>query len=112
LGTHWSPSGRYIAASEGDYDTFHVLAAMYGPENCLIKNSTIADTCACGEIVGTGLSGCVGNNGIICNSCFNNNINFSYGIPNKYHTYTRGATNLSDNLSCNFGVGGTPPGMA
>jgi len=96
----WSPGGRYIAT--GDSNTnLRVFDAMYGPENCLVKNNAVCDTWAYGQFIGTGIAGCVGNNGIICNSCSNNEVNYSYGIPNVYDTYTFISPDLSDNIACN-----------
>jgi len=93
----WSPAGKYIAAVDNN-QYLYVFKAMYGPENCLIKNNIVCDTYAYGQFVGTGITGCVGNNGIICNGCSNNEVNYSYGIPNKYNVYNLTTPNLSDNL--------------
>lgn len=98
----WSPSGRYIASGSND-GYIRVYSAMHGPESCLITGNSICDTFSYGQFVGTGISACVGNNGIIGNVSSGNEVGFSFGIPNVYDMLSTRSVNLTDNLLCNCG---------
>ena len=61
----WTPCGMWII-SAGNFATYSgdtsrslisIMTAMSSPKNCLVKNCSIAGTCACGQLVGTGITG-------------------------------------------------------
>jgi len=100
----WSSGGKYIASADSG-TAVRIFDAMFGPENCLIKGNCIADTAAFGEFVGTGIAGSIANNGIMLNTCNNNEVNFTFGIPNVYDMFTTNTdvpVDISDNISCDI----------
>ena len=96
----WASCGRHVATSAGAY--IDVFNAMSSPENCVIKNCTICDTNAFGQLVGTGIAGGGMDNSFLSNACCNNEVNFTYGIPNVFyggHNTQRGTVQPYDNIS-------------
>ncbi|MFC1845557.1 beta-propeller fold lactonase family protein [Candidatus Dependentiae bacterium] len=99
-GVSWSSCGKYIASSD-DSGYIRVFDAMYGPEQCLIKENVICDTNSYGQLVGTGIvTG--GNNCVVQNCCCNNEANYSFGIPHVYYADQSDTIRPHDNIS-------TPP---
>jgi len=95
----WTSCGKYLAAL--DNTSLSIFDVMYGPENCLIKNNIVCDTSAYGQFVGTGIM-TGGNNCVIQNCCYNNDVNYSYGIPHVYYANQNDTIYPFDNIS-------TPP---
>ena len=101
----WSPTGRFIATGGAD-DLIRIFSAMNTPENCLVKNNSVCDSCANGPTCAYGIFGHNEVNAIINNVCSNNEVDFSFGITNVYSTLTTYSINLTDNLSCCCGCCG------
>jgi len=96
----WSSSGKYIAAVDTDR-YLYVFNAMNTPEGCIIKNNIICDVHSYGQFVGTGITA-GGNNCVTKNCCYNNDVNYSYGIPHVYYANQNDTIYPFDNIS-------TPP---
>ena len=96
----WSPSGRY-AISAGDDSTTGGTASIYEsahvPLKCVIKYSELLNNT--GGLCGTGIEGSSGENLIIKNIGYENNINFSAGVFNKYEGGLNGSPTLLQNIS-------------
>ena len=93
----WSPSGRFIATGE-TASLLRVFDAMHAPEYNLIKNNIIADTLAFGPLHGLGiLAG--GNNCVVQNCGYNNEVNYSWGIPHIYYANQSDTIRPFDNSS-------------
>ncbi|MCK5632258.1 hypothetical protein KAH94_00755 [bacterium] len=98
-GLSWSPSGRYIAAGVGKnvQDDLVVYDAMHAPSYCFANNNIVCDTNAFGFFMGTGIFGS-GNSMFTSNISCNNNVNYTYGIPNVFngdHNSQRPFDNIS-----------------
>jgi len=78
----WSACGKWVVTGSGNIIT--ISSAMYGPEHCFIRGCSICDVSAYGEFVGTGITA-GGTNCFVKNSCCNNEVDFSFGIPNVFY---------------------------
>lgn len=96
----FSPGGRYIAVAENT-GRVEIFSAMYAPTNCLVDNCVVADTQATNFNMGRGIVG-AGSNVFLRSVSCNNNVNYSYGIPNAYEgrfDVLRGLVQPYDNVS-------------
>jgi len=91
LSVDWSSCGSYVlAATEesivgGKQDgRIVIFPVMYGPTNCLLEKNTIVNTKADKTLLGVGV-GAGGANSFFDNICYNNEDDYSYGIPNVFY---------------------------
>jgi len=84
----WSSEGKYIATVEiytGKEEVptqyLRIFKAMYGPEHCFARGCSICDVAAFNQFAGTGITA-GGTNCFFDNICCNNDVDFSFGIPN------------------------------
>jgi len=108
----WSPSGFHILATTTAEEPVQVppnepksyiavYEAMFGPQNCVIENNTIADTLAQETFLGTGIAG-GGNGAYFSNVCCRNKVDFSFGIKNAFyddHNTPRPFDNIATQIS-------------
>jgi len=94
----WSPNGRYIitVGSEGTWNTA-IFEVANVPTKCSIKYNKICNTL--GGLCGIGVEGASGNNLIIRNVGYENDINFSRGIFNKFKLGLNGTPTVIENIS-------------
>ena len=83
---YWSPGGRYtVSAGQvngGASGTTAIYESCNTPIKNIIKKNEVYNNL--GGLCGIGIAGSSGNNLIIKNIGYSNNINFSYGIFNKF----------------------------
>ncbi|MCK5632257.1 WD40 repeat domain-containing protein [bacterium] len=82
-----SSDGKFLTAGgfgPANGNEIQVFSVMNSPINCLLKNNTVCDTAAFGQFVGTGIAG-GGCNSFLNNACCNNEVPFTYGVPNVFY---------------------------
>jgi len=98
----WSPSGKFFAAAGIEYSPYidkNIFVYEVGnvPEKCVIENNTVSNTS--GGLGGIGISGAGGENLIVENEGYENNINFTWGIFNSFKSGLNKNPKKLDNLS-------------
>jgi len=93
----WSPSGRYIGVVGDDNPEVSIFLASDPPSKCAIKNSEFTN--CTGGLCGIGAQAASGENLIIRNIAYANDINFSDGIFNKFIGRLTGEPGRTENIS-------------
>jgi len=95
----WALGGRHIvvAGDQGSDIAVNVFEVGNAPTKCIIKNNEVIN-CS-GGLASIGLEGSSGNNMIIKNIGYENDINFSEGVYNQYRGGLLGSPNLLENIS-------------
>jgi len=98
----WSPSGKHIITVSSNDDqnpeeNIYIYEVGNVPEKCVLANNNVCNTT--GGLCGIGIAGASGENLIMENKGYENNINFSWGVFNHFVNGLNNDPKILDNIS-------------